>query len=81
MMKSNCAKRIWIAAVAAFATGAAATAASKPALRNFRRNMVSPFSDGENKKPASNVEAGWVQPRVTRTAARNLYVKAWSMEL
>ncbi len=43
--------------------------------------MVSPFADGENKKPASNVEAGCIQPRVTRTAARNLYVKAWSMEL
>jgi hypothetical protein len=43
--------------------------------------MVSPFADGENKKPASNVEAGWMQPGVTGTAARNLYVKAWSMEI
>jgi len=58
-----------------------ADTATRAAPSNFRRNMVSPFADGENKKPASSVEAGCIQPKVTRTAARNLYVKAWSMEL
>src|SRR5687767_6632660 len=59
---------------------AAVVTASRTAASNFRRNMVSPFVDGENKKPASDVEAGLDTAGVTRTAARNLYVKAWSRE-
>jgi hypothetical protein len=40
---------------------AEAITANSTAPGNFRRNMVSPFRDGENKKPASNVEAGCVK--------------------